>query len=255
MTMPGVPVLVIGSGKGGVGQSIASALFAAALAAEGRRVLLLDGEQNLGNLHLLLGIRPAVPLASLLYGERAPADVVQAVGPNLWCAPSASGAESLYALDARDRARLHYQLSTLYDDFEAVVVDAGAGLESAVRAAAMRATRFVVVTAPESTALTGAYALVKMIHFQVPDLPIDMLVNRCLTADDGPRTHALLTATTERLLGQVIRYLGAVPEDPALRTAAGALGPGRLLDAIEGTAAGQAVMAIARESLAPSPVV
>jgi flagellar biosynthesis protein FlhG len=252
MTSPGVPVFVVGSGKGGVGQSIVSALFATALAAKGRRVLLLDGEQNLGNLHLLLGIRPAVPLASLLDGERSPADMVQAVGPNLWCVPGESGAESLYALDARDRARLHYRLSALYDDFEVVVVDAGAGLESAVRAAAMRATRFVVVTAPEPTALTGAYALVKSVHFQVPDLPIDMLVNRCLMADDGPQTHVRLAAAAGRLLGRDIRYLGAVPEDPALRTVVGALGPGRLLDAIQATAAGQAVTAIATESLVPS---
>ena len=57
-------VLAIGSGKGGVGKSVLSVLLAAELARRGRSVLLFDGSQNQGNLHVLLGARPKVPLAA-----------------------------------------------------------------------------------------------------------------------------------------------------------------------------------------------
>lgn len=244
MTRPETPAIVVGSGKGGVGKSIVSLLLATTLAAQGRRVLLLDGDQNLGNLHVLLGAHPIAPLVSLLYGEIAPGKLVQAVAPNLWFVAGDSGSESLYALDARDRARLHHRLSALYDDFETVIVDAGAGLESVVRTAAMRATRVLVVTAPEPTALTDAYALVKTVHFQVPELPIDVLVNRSVSADEGRQAGARLTAATERLLGRKMRYLGAVPEDQALRAAVRAPSPGLRLDVMQATAAAQAITAI-----------
>ena len=61
--------VVLGSGKGGVGKSVLAVLLANALARQGRRVLLLDGSQNQGNLHILLGVRPAAPLTALLDGE------------------------------------------------------------------------------------------------------------------------------------------------------------------------------------------
>ena len=54
----GPAVLVVASGKGGVGKSLVSVLLADAMAESGRRVLLFDGAQNLGHLHVLLGVSP-----------------------------------------------------------------------------------------------------------------------------------------------------------------------------------------------------
>ena len=42
----------------------------------------------------------------------------------------------------------------------------------------MRATRLVVVAVPEPTSLSDAYALIKIVHGQLPGLPVDVLVNR-----------------------------------------------------------------------------
>ena len=88
------PTIVVGSGKGGVGKSVVSLLLATALAAEGRRVLLLDGAQNMGNLHVLLGVRPGARMDALLGGEVAAPELVQAVAPNLWLLAGESGERS-----------------------------------------------------------------------------------------------------------------------------------------------------------------
>jgi flagellar biosynthesis protein FlhG len=225
----GPPTIVIGSGKGGVGKSVLSVLCAERLAREGRRVLLVDGSQNQGNLHVLLGLARATRLEHLLSDAVAARSLLVPVHEQLWLLPADSGAESLYALASVDRARLHHRLSALYDDFDAVVVDAGPGIESVVRVATMRATRCIIVTAAEPAALTDAYATIKIVNLQVADLPIDILVNRVSDAHEGPQTFERLATAAERFLHRGLRYLGALQEDEEIRRAVrvpGQLGQG-----------------------------
>jgi flagellar biosynthesis protein FlhG len=214
---PGAEVIVVGSGKGGVGKSLLSVLFATALVREGRRVLLVDGCQNQGNLHILLGVRPAGRLEDLLTGEADLQQLPVAVSPGLWLLPADSGAESLYALSRLDQARLHHQLSSLYDGFEAVVVDGGPGIDNVVRVASMNATRLVVVTVPEPTALSDAYALIKIVSLQIPALPASVLVNRTRSGEEGLAAFERLSLAASRFLGRELGYLGTLPEDDALR--------------------------------------
>jgi hypothetical protein len=103
--------VVIGSGKGGVGKSVLSIALAAAFARMGHRTLLLDGAQNQGNLHILLGVRPARAAGRLLAGEAEPAALHGVGERELVLVPGDSGAEALYTLSAIDRARLHRRLS------------------------------------------------------------------------------------------------------------------------------------------------
>ena len=213
------PVLVFGSGKGGVGKSVVAVLAAQALAAGGTRVLLVDGSQNLGHLHVLLGISIEARLEHVLRGEAEPASLLRQVTEGLWLLPSDSGAESLYALPAVDQARLHHRLASLYDGFDVVIVDAGPGLETVVRLATMGGTRLVVVTVPEVTALTDAYALVKLVHAQVPSLPIDLLVNRAVGPRDAAETAERLSVAVGRFLGRELTTIGGLDETPALRDA------------------------------------
>jgi flagellar biosynthesis protein FlhG len=225
----GAEVFIVGSGKGGVGKSVLSVLFATALVRNGRRVLLVDGCQNQGNLHILLGVRPAGRLADLLTGDAELQQLPVAVSPGLWLLPADSGAESLYALSRVDQARLHHQLSSLYDGFDAVVVDGGPGIDNVVRVASMSATRLVVVTVPEPTALSDAYALIKIVSLQIPALPIAVLVNRTRSGEEGLAAFERLSLAASRFLGRELGYLGVLPEDDALR--AGIRRPGALLAA------------------------
>jgi flagellar biosynthesis protein FlhG len=224
--LAGPPTIVIGSGKGGVGKSVVSALLAQRLATDGRRVLLVDGSQNMGNLHVLFGVQRGARLEHVLAEAVAPRDLLVSVTEHLWLLPADSGVESLHALGGVDRARLHHRLSALYDEFDTVVVDAGPGIENVVRVSTMGATRLVIVTVPEPAALTDAYATIKIVHAQVTDLPIDVLVNRVEDAGEGPQAYDRLATAAERFLHRRLRYLGALWEDRLIRRAVRA--PGRL---------------------------
>jgi flagellar biosynthesis protein FlhG len=211
----GVPVLVVGGGKGGVGKSIVAIHLARAYA-ERRHVLLLDGDQNLGTLHIMLGVRPAGRLEDLLSGGD-PESLLTPVGDRLWLLPADSGAEALYALGPTDRARLHRRLCTLYGRFDCVVADGGSGLDSVVRIAGMGATTLVVVTVPEPTALADAYALIKIACIQVPALDVHVLVNRVAGETDARAAYDCLASACKRFLGTAAGFLGWVPDDDALR--------------------------------------
>ncbi len=215
----GPPVFAVGSGKGGVGKSVLSILLAQAMARQGRRVLLFDGAQMQGNLHILLGVRPAAPLSSVLFGEREPESLLHPVAPNLWLLPAESGAEELYALSAIDRARLHHRLCEVYDGFDAVVLDCGAGLESAARVSAARASQLCVVAMPEPAALADAYGLVKIVHLQAPSLPMHVVVNRAQDAAEGEEVFAKLELAAARFLQRELRYAGCIGEHAAMRQA------------------------------------
>ena len=213
----GPPALVVGSGKGGVGKSVLSIMLAAAVARCGRRVLLVDAAQNQGNLHILLGLQHRAHLQDLLRGDADPEDLVLDVGDRLWLVPADSGDDTLHALTATDRARLHHRLTSLYHRYDAVVVDAGPGIEGVVRAAGIRASRVAVVAVPEPASLSDAYALIKILTLQLPAVPIEVLVNRAGDAGEAAATFERLNLAAERFLRRRLAFAGAVPEMPEFR--------------------------------------
>ena len=235
----GPPTIVIASGKGGVGKSVMSVLFAHSLSQQGHRVLLLEGAQNLGSLHVLLGVRPRERLETLFHGEASPSDLLTPVTDDLWLLAGDSGAESLYALGAVDRARLHHRLNSLYDRFDVVVIDAGSGLDSVVRVASMRATHMIVLTIPEPPALIDAYAMIKIVHVQVPTLPMAILVNCEEDPGSAESAYQKLATACQRFLSFEPESLGAVPLDPDVRAAVRA--PGKLIELPRETPAVRAI--------------
>jgi flagellar biosynthesis protein FlhG len=211
--------IVVGSGKGGVGKSVVSVMLAAAAAERGQDVLLLDGAQNLANLHVLLGVGARGSIESVLRGRVRAEELVQPVAEHLWLLPSESGAEGLYALDALDRARLHCRLMGLYRLYQAVIVDAGAGIEPVVRAATLGADRVLVVTTPEPTALVDAHALVKILSLQASHVGIDVLVNRCGSEGEGQDAFGRLAAASERFLNRRLHLAGILLEEAPIAAA------------------------------------
>lgn len=211
--------IVIGSGKGGVGKSTLAILLAAAFARRGRRTLLLDGAQNQGNLHILLGVRPPGSLESLWSGELSPEELLVPLAPGLDLLPADSGAERLYGLGAVDRARLHHRLSTLYDGYDVVLVDGGPGLESVVRATGIRAARLAVIATPEPAALADAYALLKIVSLQLPSVPLEVMVNQVSADEEGQAVYDRLALAADRFLRRELGWLGPVREEDSIRRA------------------------------------
>jgi flagellar biosynthesis protein FlhG len=150
-------ILAVGGGKGGVGKSLVSANLAAALAAAGRRCVVIDADLGGANLHTLFGVtRPRYSLSHLLAGDvSAMADLMVPTSvPNLWLVSGNQALLEMANLAHGQKARLVRQMQRL--DVDDVVLDLGAGSAFNVLDFFLLARRGLVVTTPEPTAIENA---------------------------------------------------------------------------------------------------
>ena len=150
-------ILAVGGGKGGVGKSLVSANLAAALAAAGRRCVVIDADLGGANLHTLLGVsRPRYSLSHFLAGDvPSLADLlVQTSVPNLWLVSGNQALLEMANLGHGQKKRLVCQIRRL--DVEDVVLDLGAGSAFNVLDFFLLARRGLVVATPEPTAIENA---------------------------------------------------------------------------------------------------
>ncbi len=234
-------VLVVASGKGGTGTSLVTALLGLTAAGEGRRVLLVDGTESYGALHLMLGVVPRHPLAALRGGQASAAELLTPIADGVSLFPG-GGADDAHAapLGVAERQLLFRRVAELYDAHDLVVVDAGSRLEAVLTACGGGVTRVLLVATEDQIAMAAAHALLKALEARMPGLPVDVLVNRATDAH-AAEVHAHLATAAERFLARPVGFAGAVPDDACLQ---GGLGAGMTVqDAAAGSPAALAARA------------
>lgn len=234
-------VLVVASGKGGTGTSVSAALLALAVAGEGRQVLLVDGTESYGALHLMLGVVPRHPLTALRGGDVDADDLLTPVDGSLALFPGGAHDEPEVApLSQAERQILSGRVRELYERFDMVVVDAGSRLEAVLTACEGGVTRLLLVTPEERISMAAAHALLKAADARMPGLPVDVLANRC-DETEGDAVHAHMQSAALRFLQRDLGHAGCIPADPCLQ---GGLGAGMTLqDAAAGSPAAMAARA------------
>lgn len=142
-------IVVVTSGKGGVGKTTTSAAFASGLALRGHRTVVIDFDVGLRNLDLVLGCerRVVYDVVNVIHGE---ARLQQALIRDKHC-------ENLYVLptsQTRDKDALTQEgvaaiMEELQQDFDYIVCDSPAGIERGALMALYHADEAIVVTNPE----------------------------------------------------------------------------------------------------------
>lgn len=213
-------VVVVGSGKGGAGTSSVAALLADEAHRLGQHVLLVDADEHVGSLHLLLGLAEAGPGVGALRGGRlVPRDLLREVRPGFHLLPGGSaGVEGSYTLATAERRALFRRIAGLYEDYDLVVVDGGARLESVTAALTAGAERLLAITGTDRVSLAASYALVKVALARFKGLPTGLVVNRA-AGNTGAAAHRIVEGAAERFLDLKVPLAGDIPEDPELQAA------------------------------------
>lgn len=211
--VPRARLIAVASGKGGVGKTWLSITLAHALARNGRAVLLFDGDLGLANVDVQLGLAGGRDLGLLLRGERELKDCVQptAAGFAVLAGRSGSGAFATLADAAVDQLAGTLTAAQGYSD---VLLDLGAGLDRTVRRLAASADMLLVVTTDEPTALTDAYAALKLAARDNPRGDRRVVVNLAASRLAGERTYATLAQAAEKFLGARPALAGIIRRDP-----------------------------------------
>ncbi|CEK12712.1 ATPase involved in chromosome partitioning [Chthonomonas calidirosea] len=209
-------VIAVTSGKGGVGKTNFSSNLSLALAETGNRVIVVDADLGLANLHVVLGIYPQYNLEHVTHGDRSLREVL-CPGPNgIRIVAGASGLAELADLDAIRREALIESLGELDTLADVVLIDTGAGLARNVLAFLCAAGEVLVVTTPEPTALTDAYAIIKTVYHENPQSRLMLAVNMAQNEAEARSAQERVVSIARRFLGTEVVSLGSIPHDPAV---------------------------------------
>jgi flagellar biosynthesis protein FlhG len=223
---PGAPaprcanLVAVASGKGGVGKTWFSITLAHALARAGRRVLLFDGDLGLANVDVQLGLMPRRDLNDVIRGRLGLDKVIQrheATGFDV--VAGRSGQASLSALPSPRLTTLRDQLIAVSGGYDIVIADLGAGVDRTVRLFSTSAGQTLLVTTDEPTALTDAYAFIKLGAAAGLAGHVRIVANMAASATEGQRTYKTLLRACENFLRISPPLAGVVRADRHVKEA------------------------------------
>jgi flagellar biosynthesis protein FlhG len=194
-------LIAVASGKGGVGKTWFAATLCHALANQGRKVLLFDGDLGLANVDVQLGLMPSHDLSSVLSGRRSlEGATINFPEGKFDIIAGQSGAGSLSLLPQTRLNRLRDDLTQYSTRYQDVVIDVGAGIDGTVQTLVGGAATALILTNDEPTSLTDAYALIKVMSRAqaVPD--IQVVVNMASDHRQGEHTYQTILRACENFL-------------------------------------------------------
>lgn len=205
-------VIVITSGKGGVGKTTTTANLAVALAAAGHKVVALDGDVGLRNLDVIMGLenRIVYTLVDVIEGtcRLNQAMIKDKRLENLFMIPTAQSRTK----DAVTAEQMVAICDELRKDFNYVLVDSPAGIEAGFRNAAAGADEALVITTPEVSAVRDADRIIGLLE-SMEKAPIRLIINR-IRPDMVKRGEMLDVQDVLDILA--IDLVGIIPDDESI---------------------------------------
>lgn len=207
-------VITVTSGKGGVGKSNFTLNFALTLRSKGFKVLVFDADIGLANIDVLMGMASKYSLYHLLKKEKTIWEIVQEGYNGLQFIAGGSGFNDLIRLTEQELDYFAEQVGQLHGHADFILFDTGAGLSKETLKFILAAEETFVVTTPEPTSITDAYAIIKMVNNIQPGIRFRLVINRVSDGKEGKQTADKIALVAKRFLEIDIPTLGFVSDDP-----------------------------------------
>lgn len=212
-------VIAVTSGKGGVGKTSISVNLAVKFVELGQRVLLIDGDLGLANVHIMFGLEPAHSFADLLKGEKELKEILVKGPGGIHILPASSGISELADMNADQQMMILNQLEHLEDRYDVILIDTAAGIGSNVLHFAAAAQYVLVVVTPEPTSLADSYAVIKVLKQKYNVNRFQLLVNWAREQKSALKVYQTLSDIADNFIDVVLDYVGYIPNDEAVHRA------------------------------------
>ncbi len=227
-------VIVVTSGKGGVGKTTTSAAFAAGLAVRGYKTVVIDFDVGLRNLDLIMGCerRVVFDLLNVIHGEGSlnQALIKDKRISNLYILPASQTRDK----DALTMEGVHQVISALQQNFDYIICDSPAGIEKGAMTAMYFADEALVVTNPEVSSVRDSDRIIGMLASKTRRAEQELTPVKehlVITRYDPSRVNRgdmLSAEDVQEVLA--VPFLGVVPESKAVLAASNSGIPVTLTD-------------------------
>ena len=205
-------IIVVTSGKGGVGKTTTTANIGAALAKAGKRVALVDADFGLRNLDLLLGLENRVVYTAIdvINGDcrLEQALIKDRRNPNLMLMP-ASQSRDKTAVTPEQMGEL---IDRMAPNFDYILIDCPAGIEQGFQNAIVKANEAIIVTTPDISAVRDADRVIGLL--EAAQIYVTRLVLNRIRPEMVHSNSMMSVEDVKEILS--VPMLGIIPEDDAV---------------------------------------
>jgi len=210
-----VRIIAITSGKGGVGKTNIAANLGIAIAAQNKQVAIIDADLGLANIDVILKLKPRFNIEHVIAGRKTLKEIFIKGPAGVKIIPAGSGRLSLANLPDLDRDRLIKEFAECTSNFDIMFIDTAAGISSNVMDFVLTAQEVMVITTPEPTAITDAYAMIKVIS-QQKKANIGIIVNMVDDQRQAKDVAERIIMAARRHINASAHFVGHILTDSAV---------------------------------------
>lgn len=210
-------VITVTSGKGGVGKSSVSINLALQFRKQGKSVIIFDADFGLANIEVMFGAIPKYNLADMIFRGKGFKDIIVEGPEGIGFISGGSGINGLGNMNKDQLQYLVFKLKELETLADIIIIDTGAGISDSVLEFVVSSSEVLLVTTPEPTSITDAYALLKTLSarstFDKDYTEIKVITNRVSSYEEGRNLYNKLEVVVCKFLNINLKYLGIIPMD------------------------------------------
>ena len=216
----GLRVLRLNSGRRGVGMTSCAINLAAALTEKGRQVLIVDENENPGNVADCLGQPAHRDFFRVVQGQCGLEKSLRRVA-DISYLPVACGMTELSRLSQENRLHLSESLAASSLAFDVVIIDTVAGSSSRLLPLALRDQEEILVVTGSVASITDAYSFIKGASTEYGKRSYRVLMSRVRNEQQANSIFRNMSEAARRYLGVELDLMGIIPPDDTVKRATG----------------------------------